>query len=122
MNFKLGDVIYFKKSLIPVKKSFFHKSIDREATKEFAIKRKIGYIEGEHLYGGFSMPSKWWVKSYQTLQKGMVCGARNIWINGKQIKVYLIARNMAGFDRVPEEFIESVSNVAESSTGGDRNE
>lgn len=59
-----------------LKKSFFHRSIDREATKEFAIKRKIGYIEGEH--------SKWWVKSYPTLQKGMVCGIRNIWINGKK--------------------------------------
>lgn len=114
MRFKLGDVIYFKKSLIPAKKPFFHKSIDREATKEFAIKRKIKYIEGEH--------SKWWVKSYPTLQKGMVCGIRNIWINGEKIRVYLIARNMAGFDRVPEEFIESISNVAESSTGEDRNE
>ena len=30
------------------------------------------------------------------------------WIPGKRKKVYLVARNMVGFDRVPEEFIEEV--------------
>ena len=111
---KLGDRVQYKKCLIASK--WFCGDIDKEATKEFAITNGMRYAEGDFYYDGWTVLSKWKVKTYPEVQTGIICGVRTIdisgqydydegWTSGKKKKVYLVARNMTGFDRVPEEFI-----------------
>lgn len=110
---KLGDKIQYQKCLI--KSNWIRNDIDKEATKEFAIKNGMRYDEGDIYCDGWTVFSKWKVKKYLEIQTGMICGVRTIdisghlddegWKFGKRKKVYLVARNMASLDRVPEEFI-----------------
>jgi len=111
---KLGDRIRYQKCLIANKK--WSGNIDKEATKEFAKTNGMRYLEGDIFIDGWTVLSKWKVKSYPTIQEGIICGIRYIditgglndeyvWEFGKRKKVYLVARNLTTFDKVPEEFI-----------------
>jgi len=96
---KLGDKVKFQKVL---KKGSNRKT---EETKQFMKDNKIeGY-------------PNWGVVDIETLLEGVICGKRNIDMNGgangyegyyefgQTLSVYLVATKMSGFHRVHESFI-----------------
>lgn len=110
---KLGDKVKFNKSLTS---SRWHADWDKEESIKFAKEHHIFVEESNEYVKGAYIKSKWKVKKFKDVQEGIVCGVRSIdisgyfdydegWIFGEKKKVYLVARNMTGFDRVPEEFI-----------------
>lgn len=112
---KLGQKVRFQKSLVDVYNR--QQDIDKHETLKFAKENGMIIIQVDN---GPYVDSKWEVKKHDTIQEGIICGVRTVditgyldsewggWIPGKRKKVYLVARNMVGFDRVPEEFIEEV--------------
>ncbi|MDD4804462.1 MAG: hypothetical protein PHN69_04740 [Candidatus Pacebacteria bacterium] len=110
---KLGDKVEFKKALTSSK---WHADWDAEETKKFAAENNITVIEDSRFAGGIRVRSKWKVKKFLNIQEGIICGVRTIDLNGSygyedgycfgdHKKVYLVAVNMTGFLRIPEEFI-----------------
>lgn len=110
---KLGDKIKFQKVLTS---SRWHADWDKEESIKFAKENGIYVKEGKEYTNGVFIKSKWKVKKFKDTQEGMICGVRNIdisgsldyedgWVFGLRKKVYLVATNMTGFLRVPEEFI-----------------
>jgi hypothetical protein len=110
IGLKLGDKIKFQKALTSSK---WQSDWDREESIKFAKKHNIFVSESTN---GVFIKSKWKVKKFKKIQEGMICGVRNIdisgfsdyeygWEFGKKKKVYLVAQNLTGFSRVPEEFI-----------------
>lgn len=103
---KLGDKVKFQKAL-----TSYNCDWDKEESIKFAKEHGIFVDENSNYIG-----SKWKVKKFKDIQEGMICGIRNIdisgsfdyeegWVFGQKKKVYLVAINMTGFLRVPEEFI-----------------
>lgn len=110
---KLGDKVKFQKALTSSK---WHVDWDREESIKFAKENGIYFRESNEYKAGVFIKSKWKVKKFESIQEGMVCGVRTIdisgsldyedgWVFGLKKKVYLVATNMTGFLRVPEEFI-----------------
>ena len=110
---KLGDKVKFNKSFTS---SRWHADWDKEESIKFAKENRIFIREGSEYINGVFIRSKWKVKKFKDVQEGMVCGVRSIdisgylgyeegWMFGAKKKVYLVATNLTGFWRVPEEFI-----------------
>lgn len=110
---KLGDKVKFQKSLTASK---WHQDWDKDETIKFAAENKISVFEGKQYTNGICVRSKWKVKKLKEAQEGIICGVRTIDLNGSynyedgycfgdSKKVYLVAVNLSGFLRVPEEFI-----------------
>ena len=107
---KLGDIIQFQNAITDSRWDW-----DEKETIKFAKKNKMPIKFDDIFSGGFCVRSKWKVRKYDLIKEGMVCGVRYIdisgrfedgyWEFGKRKKVYLVALNMSGFVRVPEEFI-----------------
>lgn len=102
---KLGQKVRFQKEL---KKNEYW-NVDKEETEKFRESKGIGPDGLLH----------WQVRKHETVLEGIVCGKRVISLNGyydgegyydfrKRLNIYLVATNMSGFHRVPEEWLEVV--------------
>lgn len=111
---KLGEKVRFKKALVAVPSSY--ESWDIEETKKFAKENNITVFEDSSYYKGVIVKSRWKVRTYDNVQEGIICGVRNIDLNGSfdyeygysfgnSKKVYLVAKDLRGLLRIPEEFI-----------------
>lgn len=110
---RLGDKVRFKKALTS---SRWCTDWDKEESIKFAKENNVAVHESSEYVNGVFIGSKWRVRKFEDVQEGMLCGVRNVDINGifnwedgysfsDRKKVYLIATNLKGFWRVPEEFI-----------------
>lgn len=100
---KLGDKVKFQKELQKSKSRI--RNISDEMI-QFAKNRGVSIKNG----------LKWSIYDNKTVLSGVICGKRNIDMNGsfsyddgfcfgKSTSVYLVATNLTGFHRVPEEFL-----------------
>ena len=121
-KYKLGYRVLYQKRLTEKPRM-----ADKEETIKWADENKIEVCNrNSNEHGSSYIPHGWWIRSkweVQTLDKpfiGVICGIRNIditgsaneeyyWEFGERKKVYIVARNLRGFDRVPEEFITGVA-------------
>lgn len=110
--------VKFQKVLTSPKQWLWLCDWDKEESLKFANDNNISTRDDTRYPNGVFIQSKWRVKKYEKIQEGMICGVRSIditgscdvefgWEFGEKKRVYLVAINMTGFFRVPEEFIIS---------------
>jgi hypothetical protein len=113
MEIGLGSLVNFDKYLA---KSTY--CANKEVTQEFAKMYGLDFVESSSCINGFFIP-RTKLKGFKldTKRVGIVCGKRSLGADiysdegycdgiNKRIPVYLIANNLRGFYRVPEQWLE----------------
>jgi hypothetical protein len=113
---ELGQKVRFQKELKRDSSAHKPESIQWAIGKGLTRRKSLEEYENLSLHSGYDKAIQWGVVDNGKVLEGVYCGKRNIDIDGRydweggyefgrKMTVYLIATNIMGFHRVPEDFI-----------------